>query len=187
MKPIIINHFSRRKAFIQMLKERKVNTGVEIGTDHGQYAQQLCEGIPDLLLYCIDPYAAYTEGNDTKSQEEIEKIYREAKERLVPYHAFIRRMTSMEALEDFEDNELDFVFIDGNHEYEHVLEDITEWTKKVKPGGIIAGHDYKEDEVNNYGVVEAVQKYTRDNHIGPWFVFHAGGKLADCWMFIKQL
>ena len=96
------------------------------------------------------------------------------------------KMPSAEAVRWIPDDSLDFVFIDGNHSYENVLEDITEWTKKVKPGGIVAGHDYKEDKVNNYGVVEAVQKYTKENNISPWFVLHAGGKLIDCWMFFKQ-
>ena len=67
-----------------------------------------------------------------------------------------------------------------------VLEDIEKWSKKVKPGGIIAGHDYKVDPVNNYGVIEAVQKYTKDNNINPWFILHAGGSFVDCWMYIKQ-
>ena len=92
---------------------------------------------------------------------------------------------SADTIVEFEDGSFDFVFIDGNHEYSHVLEDITEWTKKVKPGGIVCGHDYKEDKVNNYGVIEAVNEYVHDNHIAPWFILRKKG-LVDCWMFIKQ-
>lgn len=186
MEPIIINHFSRRKEFIQMLALRGVKVGAEIGTDHGQYAQQLCEGIPGLELCCIDPYVAYTEGQEVHTQEEVDEIYNEARKRLNPYRVHFLKMPSMEAIDWFPDNHFDFVFIDGNHSYSYVLEDITEWTKKVKPGGIVAGHDYKVDPTNDYGVIEAVQKYTKDNHIAPWFVLHAGGRLVDCWMFIKQ-
>lgn len=186
MKPIVLDHFSRRKEFIQMLKERGAKFGVEVGTDHGQYAQQLCEGIPDLNLTCVDPWMAYTEGDKVHTQEEVDKIYEEAKSRLKPYKAHLLRETSMESVEKLMDNEIDFVFIDANHEYKHVLEDITEWTKKVKPGGIVAGHDYVEDKVNNYGVIEAVQEYTKENNIAPLFILHGGGRLTDCWMFIKQ-
>ena len=181
-----------------MLKERGVKVGVEIGTDHGQYAQLLCEGIPGLKLYCIDPWVAYTEGDNVKSQEDVEKIYQEAFRRLMPYNPTIMRMTSMEALKDpesyFKDNSLDFVFIDGNHEYSYVLEDMTEWTKKVKPGGIVAGHDYTENPERKYGVIEAVNQYVKENYIAPLFIMHVPshipkrkkGNLADCWMFFKQ-
>lgn len=197
MNSIVINHFNRRKEFIEMLRERGVSDkseiderkyGVEVGTDHGVYAEQLLKGIPNLMLHCIDPWEAYTEGNDIKTQEDVDKIYEEAKDRLEPYsrQVLIMRQTSMQAVNIFEDDTFDFVFIDGNHSYNNVLEDITEWTKKVKPGGIVAGHDYKMDPVNGYGVIEAVEKYTRDNHVAPWFVLHAGGSFVDCYMFIKQ-
>lgn len=189
MKPIVINHFNRRKELIEMLAERGAKHGVEVGTDHGKYAHQLLEGVPTLGLDCIDPWVAYTEGDDVKTQEDVNKIYQEAMDTLSSYlgnTCTLWKMTSMEAVKEFEDNSLDFVFIDGNHEYEHVLEDITEWTKKVKPGGIVAGHDYKIDPVNNYGVIQAIQEYTEKNHIAPWFILHAGGTFVDCWMFIKQ-
>jgi glycosyltransferase involved in cell wall biosynthesis len=48
----------------------------------------------------------------------------------------------MQAVTDFADESLDFVYIDGNHQLKYVVEDIVEWTKKIKKGGIIAGHDY---------------------------------------------
>lgn len=186
MKPIVINHFSRRKEMIDMLRERGAKVGVEVGTDHGQYAEQLLKGVPNLHLVCIDPWIPYTEGKEIHNEENINQIYKEAKNRLSKYNCMIYKQTSMQALKNFKDNEVDFVFIDGNHSYSYVLEDITEWYKKVKPGGIIYGHDYKEDKVNDYGVIEAVNKFVEDNHIAPWFILHAGGRLVDCWMIIKQ-
>jgi len=185
LNPITLNHFGRRTAFIQMLKDRGAKIGVEIGTDRGKYAQELCEGIPGLILYCVDPWIPYKEGNQVHDQAEVDKIYEKAKGRLVKYNCRILKKTSIEAVDIFQDGMLDFVFIDGNHEYNHVLEDITQWTKKVKPGGIVAGHDYTENKECNYGVIEAVNKYTEDNHINPWFILHGGGQLTDCWMFIR--
>lgn len=186
MKPIIIDHFSRRKEFIQMLAERQVKIGVEVGTDHGKYAEQLLAGIPTLRLLCVDPWKAYTEGNEVHTQEEMDEIYQSVLQRLAPYNFSIDKMTSMESVKNIKENSLDFVFIDGNHSYKNVLEDITEWTKKVKAGGIVAGHDYKVDPVNDYGVIEAVTKYVEDNHISPLFILRGGGKLVDCFMFFKQ-
>jgi len=58
------------------------------------------------------------------------------------------RMSSMEAVKQYTDNSLDFVLIDGSHEYRDVVNDITEWLKKVKPGSILAGDDYAWEGVN---------------------------------------
>jgi cephalosporin hydroxylase len=52
------------------------------------------------------------------------------------------RMTSLDASKLYEDESLDFVFIDASHEYEDVLDDLNAWYPKVKKGGTIAGHDY---------------------------------------------
>lgn len=52
------------------------------------------------------------------------------------------KMDSVTASTRFQDNSLDFVFIDANHHYEFVKKDIEAWYPKVKPGGTIAGHDY---------------------------------------------
>ena len=194
MKPLILDHFGRRTAFIQMLRERGAKIGVEIGTDHGQYAQELCMGIPELKLTCVDPWVAYTEGEEVKTQSDVNLIFSQALERLKPYNCKLMRMTSMEAVIFVPSNSLDFVFIDGNHSYEYVYEDIIEWTKKVKPGGIVAGHDYTINQERKYGVIEAVNKYVEENNIAPLFIMHVPphvprrkrGNFSDCWMFIKQ-
>jgi SAM-dependent methyltransferase len=52
------------------------------------------------------------------------------------------RESSLNASRLFEDNSLDFVFIDAAHDYQSVKNDILNWYPKVKKGGIIAGHDY---------------------------------------------
>ena len=51
------------------------------------------------------------------------------------------RMSSVEAASLYEDNTLDFVFIDGAHDYDSVMADVAAWFPKVKSGGVIAGHD----------------------------------------------
>lgn len=49
---------------------------------------------------------------------------------------------SVEVVNNFGDESLDFVFIDANHDYESVKNDILAWMPKIKNGGILAGHDY---------------------------------------------
>ena len=52
------------------------------------------------------------------------------------------RLASVEASKLYEDESLDFVFIDAAHDLVNVLRDIISWIPKVKKGGVIAGHDY---------------------------------------------
>ena len=52
------------------------------------------------------------------------------------------KTTSLEATSRFENESLDFVFLDASHKYQDVREDIINWLPKIKPHGILAGHDY---------------------------------------------
>jgi hypothetical protein len=67
---------------------------------------------------------------------------------------YLLEMPSLEAAAQLPDASLDFVFIDGSHDHESVIADIRAWLPKVKPGGVLAGHDY--DLRTDPGVVTAV-------------------------------
>jgi hypothetical protein len=68
----------------------------------------------------------------------------------------------MDALNEFEDNSLDFVYIDGNHRIKWIIADIYEWYKKIKPGGFIGGHDYVNLMNNPYGLMACHVKFAVD-------------------------
>lgn len=138
-------------------------TGAEVGVAKGAFSETLCKTIPDLKLYCIDTWKKYhgiRRGRDNEGQQENFEI---AQDRLKGFNVEFMRMRSMDAVKIFEDESLDFVFIDANHDYKYVKEDIEEWSKKVRLGGIVACHDYYH--FNNSGVVEAVDEYTDKNRI----------------------
>ena len=189
--PIRLDHFARKFALLDMFKALDYRVGVEIGTERGRFASDICVRCPKVKLYAVDPYIPYEEAGEVYSKEMMDDNYNEAKRRLSVLNCEVVRKTSMEAVKDFEDNSLDFVFIDGNHKFEYVLEDIKEWTKKVKPGGVVCGHDYERK--HDFGVVNAVNKYVKENRIYPWFVLHVPAHnpprgrsdFVDCWMFIK--
>ena len=65
-------------------------------------------------------------------------------------------MYSEQAADQVMDESLDFVFIDAQHDYHSVINDIGLWAPKVKPGGLISGHDYNHNKFP--GVVEAVHE-----------------------------
>lgn len=150
--------------------------GVEIGTDQGEYAEVLSKIIPDLRLFCIDPWkaVAYEPNEQPESKEDqsfFDNRYEETKDRLKDYNTAIFRKTSIEALPLFNDNSLDFVYIDGNHDLLNVIQDIHYWLKKVKPGGILSGHDYVRYPSRKFNHVQkAVNAYSTAYHLLPVFL-----------------
>ena len=71
---------------------------------------------------------------------------------------------------------LDLVFIDGDHSYDAVVDDIEAWEPKVRPGGVLGGHDFA---VNFEGVIRAVTEWVAREH--PDKVLHLA---ADCWWVV---
>ena len=79
-------------------------------------------------------------------------------------------ITSEEACKNFENDYLDFIFIDGDHSYEMVKKDINYWLPKLKKGKIIAGHDYYNDDYT--GVKKAVdESFSNAKHLKEiWWI-----------------
>jgi hypothetical protein len=77
------------------------------------------------------------------------------------------RLSSLEAAKLYDDNSLDFVFIDASHEYNDVVDDINAWLPKVKEGGTLAGHD-----IGNHDVKKAVDSTLKSYQTidGCWVV-----------------
>ena len=68
----------------------------------------------------------------------------------------------------FNDDSLDFVFVDGDHSYEGCKADIEAWWPKLKKGGIMSGDDYGHTynpAEGKYGVVEAVEEFAKENNL----------------------
>ena len=141
--------------------------GAEIGVEQGIFSEIICKASFNVKLFCIDAWMPYRAYHDHRGADKLKRFLWRTKKRLKPYNAHIIRKFSMDAVKDFEDCSLDFVYIDANHAYDFVMQDIIEWSKKVKPGGIIAGHDYIErpERGKNYMVKQAVDDYVRANKI----------------------
>lgn len=121
--------------------EMGFKTGAEIGVYKGEFSEKIAKA--GLKLYAIDPWRMYKDFDNPRGQARLDFLYEHTKRVLDPFpNVEIIRKTSMEAVEDFPDNSLDFVYIDANHEFRYIAEDLVEWTKKVRPGGIVSGHDY---------------------------------------------
>lgn len=164
-----------RDMFAQLLADLGLNKGVEMGVETGLYSEVLCKANPNIDLSSVDAWTAYHGYRDHVSQEKLDGFMEKTKERLVPYRATVIKGFSMDVVKQFEDGSLDFVYIDGNHELQHTINDICEWQKKVRTGGIVAGHDYILR--NNPGylmhVPHAVHAYIDSYNIRPLFILGA--------------
>lgn len=161
----------RRSELPPLLKFLGLKEGVEIGIEEGVFSEELCQAIPGLKLHCVDPWKAYRGYRIHVSQEKLDGFYATTQARLAKYNCRILRKFSMEAVGGFRDNSLDFVYLDGNHDYQNVVNDLAEWSKKVRPGGIIAGHDYYKPKNQCYNhVTYAVDGFVRSYRIPVWFV-----------------
>ena len=191
-KLVIGRHFpckisaTRHGGLTRLFAELGYKVGAEVGVEQGKFSEEICKDNPGVKLYCVDPWQAYTRYADHVDQAKLDRYFVEAVDRLAPYGVIIKRMTSLEAAKDFETNSLDFVYIDGNHEYQFVVNDICEWMRVVRPGGILAGHDYRRDKAERipFHVIQAVQGYADAYHIAPWFILTKDK--ADTWLWEKK-
>lgn len=132
------------EGIIDLIKNVEKLVGIEIGSDVGETASYLLKTRQDLFLYCVDPYLTYIDwnGNNLNDREDVLKKFCDT---MKPYKNRYKllRMKSDDAVDQFLDNSVDFVFIDGLHEYEQTLKDCQNYWSKVKDGGLFCGHDYK--------------------------------------------
>ena len=148
--------------------------GAEVGVERGVFSEMLCQRNPALHLYAIDAWTEYEDLPAGRwSQAKLDAYYAAARARLAAYDCDLVRKFSREAARDFEPESLDFVYIDANHEFRYVADDLCVWAKIVRPGGIVSGHDYmrRRSVTNgNCHVPYVVQAYAAAYSIWPWFV-----------------
>jgi hypothetical protein len=140
--------------------------GAEVGVQRGAFSKILLEKNPGLHLKCIDPWGAYFYYTQT-SAEKGQHIFDEAKKNLAGYDVEFIQKTSMDAVKEVPDGSLDFVYIDGLHDFDNVMLDLIHWTPKVRMGGIVSGHDYCTGYM--VGTIAAVDTYTRQHNVGIYY------------------
>jgi hypothetical protein len=157
-----------------MLKNKKPKVGAEIGIQKGRMTKHVLDLLPSIeKYYAIDPWLWYPKYKETVNirnqerwnQDEMDFHFTEFNKNLKQYKNRIitLKMYSKEASRHIPDGSLDFCFIDGNHIYEYVKEDIELYLPKVKKGGLLGGHDYGH---NVGGVKEAVNDIFDDFILG---------------------
>lgn len=173
---------------LRSLQNKEDLVGAEIGVYTGSNALNMLQNLDIKKLYLIDPYKTYNElarVGGTESDEDFEEAKKYAHKLLSPFKDKIEWMENLssEAIVKIEE-ELDFVYIDGNHEYPYIKKDLIDYYPKVKDGGLIAGHDYDEGDEERNGVIKAVNEFFKGRKLD---VFHAAcsddPSINDWWVF----
>lgn len=182
--PMILRNM-RREHLGRLFKELGYRVGAEVGVSGGYFSRSLWEANRESTIHSVDPYSDYPDYLENYTQERMDALYAEAQEYLKGTGCVLMREYSMEAVESFRDGELDFVYIDANHEFLHFTQDVAKWSEKVRPGGIVSGHDfarYKRRPICH--VKEVVQAWTYAHKINPWFVLRGAGNSS--WFWVKR-
>jgi hypothetical protein len=144
-----------RPAILYLAEQHKTDlVGAEIGVDEGINAESILDTLSIKCLYLIDPYQDFVCDGLTFHQEG--KALK-AEYRLVDYGTRKRFIycSSYEARPSVHER-LDFVYIDANHDYAHVKQDIEDWASALKNGGLLCGHDFSADHPD---VIRAVIEF----------------------------
>ena len=101
-----------------------------------------------------------------KNQKDMDRIYEYVKNRFNSNkNILIHKGKSENILPEFEDNDFDWIYIDGNHYYDFVRKDLQICFSKVKLDGIIAGDDYTWGKNIGFPVMRAVHDFMKENNL----------------------
>ncbi|PCH98774.1 MAG: hypothetical protein COB84_01015 [Rhodobacteraceae bacterium] len=154
-------HQNRLKLLGQMPKGGRC---AEIGVWNGGFSECILDVTQPSELTLIDPWELLAEQSAdewTHSRHKDHAFMRSMYDHVSSCYAHlpnvnIRKGFSAQILESFPDNYFDWVYIDGNHQYEFVRQDMEMAFKKVRPGGTIAGDDFFWKRNDRMHVKEAV-------------------------------
>lgn len=181
--PIELRDFNRND-LAKLFAELGFSMGAEIGVAEGKYSEVLLKANPSLELLLVDPWHRYAGNPQGKTKEKDEFAFSEAKRRTANYsNAQLFPGLSMDVVGEVSNNSLDFVYIDGHHGFDYVMQDLIEWSKRVRSGGIVSGDDYYHlSDRWGAGPVEAVQAYTNAHKIAIWFTCDAHKSVDFFWV-----
>lgn len=151
------------RPFTKMLKQETFNrgaiTGCEVGFGFGINAENLLKELNLYKLFCVDPFI----GVEYPQAENIIRTYSDKRKSRFKVLSetcsrvcFVRLPSGKAAKTVLKNEQFDFVYIDGNHSYDFVTEDLCLYYDLVKPGGWIGGHDYIFGQND---VIKAVQEF----------------------------
>lgn len=147
----------------------------EIGVWRGDFSELILKITRPDCLHLIDPWAFQPDfaerkygGQAAATQDDMDAICSEVRRRLRSQPVEFHREYSADALRLFSDSFFDWVYIDGNHNYEYVRSDLFGYAAKIRPGGYLAGDDYTWGKADGYPVRRAVTDIIQSGVVRPY-------------------
>ncbi len=146
----------------------------EIGVAKGEFSAQILSSVQPARLHLIDPWEhqddpEYKPDLSNVNDQEAEDRYRSVSKRFAAEttrgQVVLHRAYSKAAAGLFADACFDWIYVDGIHTHDGLLADLADYHAKVKPDGLILGHDYANHPAAdrmNFGVVSAVHQFIRE-------------------------
>ncbi len=153
----------RKEALEKFILQHNLKRGAEIGVWQGETSSHILTNT-DCFLYLVDLWSATGKWKKWPHAKN-KRITLKRIKKLKNYK--ILQGVSWEVAEQIQDQELDFVFIDGDHSTEGVRNDINAYTPKIKQGGYIMGHDWSWQSVKTAVLEFCVEPQLLTN--GIWY------------------
>ena len=158
------------------LEGKKNLIGIEIGSYAGESASIFLSKDSFKTLYCIDPWEMNYDPDDEAGDEHIVEAEAEFDRRFNNCKQVVKlKHRSNEVVSLFQDESIDFIYIDGCHLYDAFKQDLENYVPKIKHGGIISGHDWHD----HWKVPQALREYFKRD---PLSIYPDGGS----WVYIKD-
>jgi hypothetical protein len=174
-----------RAAVLAAMPDRAVCA--ELGVWKGEFSTEIAARNP-VQLHLIDPWHfepalpnRWYGGALAKSQADMDTIMQDVAHRFRNRpNVTIHRGKSLDIARQFPDRHFDWIYIDGDHSYQAVLDDLETWQKKMKRGGVICLDDYPwRDESGRQSVKDAIETFLQSypaiagEEIGGQFIIRA--------------
>jgi hypothetical protein len=161
----------RKDSYRQKILNAVVKGGVcvEIGVWRGDFSKMILDTVEPVHLALVDPWQHFGDEKQSEAfagrtqEDRFEKIYKEVSEKysaqIKDGQVSIMREMSDTAIAQFDDNTIDFAYIDGDHSYDGVTSDLNNIFPKMKTDGIIAFDDYHRRGWWGDGVLRAIHEF----------------------------
>jgi hypothetical protein len=164
--PLLTKHIencqmiTNRTELLELLP--KNGSVAELGVATGCFSSDILEYNHPKKLHLVDIW-----GSNRYNEGLLKNIETKFDNKIQSGQIIIHRNLSQQAAQDFQDNYFDWIYIDTTHGYQQTKLELQLYSAKMKPGGIIAGHDYMMgnwSKIFKYGVIEAVHEFCVENN-----------------------
>ena len=148
--------------------------GAEVGVWRGYFSIEILNNVDVAMLYLVDAWKPQPDYSDHLSDTDHEANLAETKHHLRGHKLRwkILRGDSVDVANNFQFQKLDWAYIDANHSYKACYADLQAWSKRLKPSGVLMGHDYTNEHNAKkwgFGVVDAVNDFCKNE---GWEITH---------------